>query len=267
VEDIAPDALTVVLQAAEAHAEYGGVDSEGESRIKAAVAALSTTPAPRCEDGNFGERMYDTEVARSRPAAPLGGEPEKAAHWSVRLRAADRLAREVKRLVDTGKLDARSPAGDALLDYGGVRNGEWAPLSDFGASGGAPETQEPTHCKHCAELAKVIEHCPQHMQGEAPETAPLTVDSGTYGELPASVRAMIVGHEWDNMTVQEQRAWAIAALAARPAVAPGGETAAAVRAFAMHLVEFGTTIQREKLPGIANAYIAKLAASRETTDG
>jgi hypothetical protein len=39
-----------------------------------------------------------------------------------------------------------------------------------------------------------------------------THDSGTYGELPAEVRAMIVNHEWDNMTEREQRAWLIGAL-------------------------------------------------------
>jgi hypothetical protein len=44
-------------------------------------------------------------------------------------RSADRLAHEVKRLVERGVIDARSPAGDALLDYGGVRHGEWAPIT------------------------------------------------------------------------------------------------------------------------------------------
>jgi hypothetical protein len=48
----------------------------------------------------------------------------------------------------------------------------------------------------------------------APDDAAALVDSGTYGELPAEVRAMIPGHEWDNMPRDGQRAWLIQALAA-----------------------------------------------------
>lgn len=40
-------------------------------------------------------------------------------------------------------------------------------------------------------------------------------DSGTYGELPATIRAMLPGHEWDNMTREEQRTWLIEKLAGR----------------------------------------------------
>ena len=38
-------------------------------------------------------------------------------------------------------------------------------------------------------------------------------DSGTYGELPAEIRALIPGYEWDNMSREDQRAWLIAKLA------------------------------------------------------
>ena len=40
----------------------------------------------------------------------------------------------------------------------------------------------------------------------------LAPDSGTYGELPPYVAAMIEGHVWDNKTREEQRQWLIAAL-------------------------------------------------------
>ncbi len=39
--------------------------------------------------------------------------------------------------------------------------------------------------------------------------------SRTYGELPESVAALIVGHEWDNMPVSDQRDWAVDVVAAR----------------------------------------------------
>lgn len=56
-----------------------------------------------------------------------------------------------------------------------------------------------------------------------------TKGSGTYGELPAAIRALIVGHEWDNMTAREQRAWLIDHFELRLASPPAGareETAA-----------------------------------------
>jgi hypothetical protein len=47
----------------------------------------------------------------------------------------------------------------------------------------------------------------------APSLGTTTPDSGTYGELPWRIRALIPGHEWDNMTREEQRSWMIAKLA------------------------------------------------------
>jgi len=47
-----------------------------------------------------------------------------------------------------------------------------------------------------------------------PSGIPAVTDSGTYGELPASIRRLLPGHEWDNMTRDEQRAWLIERLAA-----------------------------------------------------
>lgn len=38
-------------------------------------------------------------------------------------------------------------------------------------------------------------------------------ESGTYGELPFSIRRMVAGHEWDNMDREQQRAWLIQRLA------------------------------------------------------
>lgn len=38
-------------------------------------------------------------------------------------------------------------------------------------------------------------------------------ESGTYGELPFSIRHMVAGHEWDNMDREQQRAWLIQRLA------------------------------------------------------
>jgi hypothetical protein len=45
--------------------------------------------------------------------------------------------------------------------------------------------------------------------GPPPAPAAEPRDSGTYGELPWRIRAMLPGHEWDNMTRDEQRAWLI----------------------------------------------------------
>lgn len=62
------------------------------------------------------------------------------AELQLRKRAADRLARAVARLVQIGKLDARSEASDALLDYLGVGSlegpgsvPEWCDQYDQGA--------------------------------------------------------------------------------------------------------------------------------------
>ena len=53
---------------------------------------------------------------------------------------------------------------------------------------------------------------------------PPALDSGTYGELPDAIRALIQGHEWDNMTRDEQRAWLIRTLAVQAPPARDGET-------------------------------------------
>jgi hypothetical protein len=53
--------------------------------------------------------------------------------------------------------------------------------------------------------------CLEQQLAAAPRTGePQPEDSGTYGELPPAVRKAIDGHEWDNMTREEQRVWLIA---------------------------------------------------------
>lgn len=47
------------------------------------------------------------------------------------IRAADKLAAEVAALVRSGKLDARSKAGDALLGYASIRFGSSDPIGDL----------------------------------------------------------------------------------------------------------------------------------------
>ena len=47
------------------------------------------------------------------------------------VKAADRLAREVNKLVRRRIIDARSPAADALLDYASGRFGDRNPIGDL----------------------------------------------------------------------------------------------------------------------------------------
>lgn len=47
------------------------------------------------------------------------------------IRAADALAAEVVTLVRSGKLDARCPAADALLEYALTRFGSHDPINDL----------------------------------------------------------------------------------------------------------------------------------------
>lgn len=61
------------------------------------------------------------------------------------LRAADRLALEVVKLTDSGRLGTRTPAADALLDYAQARHGQDDAISKvrrFAARRAAQTTEE-----------------------------------------------------------------------------------------------------------------------------
>lgn len=63
-----------------------------------------------------GENDWSSEFAQPSPQPAPAGEGTDPATW-LKLRAAERLADEVANLVVIGKLNARSAAADALLDY------------------------------------------------------------------------------------------------------------------------------------------------------
>lgn len=56
---------------------------------------------------------------------------------------ADRLAGEVCRMIDQGDLDARSGAGDAVLDYASARYGDRDPIGDVRRTFNALPTTKP----------------------------------------------------------------------------------------------------------------------------
>lgn len=77
------------------------------------------TSLPCGEQDENGDRVVCDDC--SPPAEGRQREPESTEHelnlLRLRVRDADRLAKAVAALIRAGKLDARSPAGDALLDY------------------------------------------------------------------------------------------------------------------------------------------------------
>jgi hypothetical protein len=127
----------------------------------------------------------EREVESLRAAAQIG---------------ADRLADAVCRLVDNGTLDARSRAGDALLDYA--------------SPGGQPDDAEvwercPKCCRECSQLragdAYTCSACGHDWQRESPAPSPAPsverqalariVDAYDSGGLPEVVEAIEKGRE------------------------------------------------------------------------
>ena len=83
----------------------------------AEIAALEARVAER-EDGMLQWKQRES-VALTRVRV-LEGERDilqRRLNW----RGSDRLAREVKALLDRGVIDGRSPAADAILDYAGEK--------------------------------------------------------------------------------------------------------------------------------------------------
>jgi hypothetical protein len=99
---------------------------------------------PGCEP----RRLFVAQ-ARAALASAAPPEPEKVSE-PMALRAADALAAAVDALVASGRLDARCPAADALLDYIDIRPLAPSPVSP-------PGTEKAEPCPECG-VAPGVRH-------------------------------------------------------------------------------------------------------------
>lgn len=84
----------------------------------------------RCARRQRDEDRDSAESERAHEEGETAARPEDSPHAEfLVIEAADLLAGAVARLVDLGIIDARSEAGDLLLDYASTRHGDSRPIA------------------------------------------------------------------------------------------------------------------------------------------